>query len=101
MAYPIVYSPKFFENYADLHKNEQKAVDRAIHKLMNGAPTSFPRGLGVDKVESARGIKPTVWEARANEDIRITWQILHNEKTNEPYIFARNVGHHDDTLKNP
>jgi mRNA-degrading endonuclease RelE of RelBE toxin-antitoxin system len=99
MAYPIVFSDKFKENYSDLHKNEQKAIDRAVEKLMNGAPNNFPRGLGVDKVEIAKGIKPTVYEARANDDIRITWQILQNAAG--PYIFARNVGHHDDTLKKP
>jgi hypothetical protein len=57
--------------------------------------------LRVKRIQNAKSIKPNVFEASANGNIRITWQYLDPLPDGTLYIFFRNVGDHDLTLKTP
>ena len=101
---PFITSPIFDKKLAKLHPRERDDVYEAIERMTNEAP-NFSPGLGIDKIESARGIKPTVWEARANKELRMSWQftdvLLKGNETRAKGILFRNVDHHDRLLKKP
>jgi hypothetical protein len=99
---PFVTSELFDKKLAKLQPREREDVFEAIEGMTNEAP-HFSPGLGIDKIESAKGIKPTVWEARANKELRMSWQfidiVMDDKGGRTRGIFYRNVDHHDRLLK--
>jgi hypothetical protein len=101
---PFVTSELFVKKLAKLHPREREDVLEAINRMTIEAP-NFSPGLGIDKIESVKGIKPTVWEARANKEFRMSWQlidvVMDDKGGRTKGIFFRNVDHHDRLLRKP
>jgi hypothetical protein len=91
-------SSRFDRIYKKMHANLQDAVDDTIDQILEDP---YHPSLQTAPVTKARndGVKPPVSYSRVNKGIRITWQILKDEKGNS-YYFFRNVGEHDPTLDN-
>ena len=84
----IVFSDRFIERYNRLEKVIQSKV-KAKLKLMSENP--MHPSLRTKRVQGTENI----FEASVNMNIRMTWQYV------ESGILLRNVGEHDETLKNP
>ena len=84
----IEYAPRFNRAYRKLGREEQQRVAEAIRRL--AADLAHP-SLRVKKMQGM----PNVWEARASDSLRITFQ------NDGQLIILRNVGAHDPTLKRP
>lgn len=84
----IVFSDRFIERYNRLEKEMQDKV-KAKLKLMSENP--MHPSLRTKRVQGTENI----FEASINMSIRMTWQYV------ESGILLRNVGEHDETLKNP
>lgn len=84
----IVFSDRFIERYNRLEKVIQNKV-KAKLKLMSENP--MHPSLRTKRVQGTENI----FEASINMSIRMTWQYV------ESGILLRNVGEHDETLKNP
>lgn len=82
---------RFKRSFKRLDEQSQKLIKRAITMLV----TDFShKSLRVKKMKGYQN--PNVWEASANMDLRITFQIEKPKK-----LILRNCGHHDETLNNP
>lgn len=79
---------RFKRAYRKLPRNHKPRVDRALRLLAEN-----PRhpGLRVKAVQGTEGI----WEARASDTVRLTFEIQGDT------ITLRNVGRHDEVLSNP
>ena len=84
----VEYAPRFNRAYRKLGGEEQQRVAEAIRRL--AADLAHP-SLRVKKMQGM----PNVWEARASDSLRITFQ------KDGQLIILRNVGAHDPTLKRP
>ena len=84
----IEYAPRFKRAYRKLGREEQERVDVAIRRFL--ADPAHP-SLRVKKMQGM----PNVWEARASDSLRITFQ------RDGESVILRNVGAHDPTLKRP
>lgn len=81
-------SDRFKNNYAKLNDEIKKKV-KAKLKLMSENP--MHPSLRTKRVQGTENI----FEASINMNVRMTWQYV------ESGILLRNVGEHDETLKNP
>jgi mRNA interferase RelE/StbE len=81
-------SDRFKENYVKLNEEIKKRVKTKL-KLM--AENPMHPSLRTKRVQGTQNI----FEASVNMSIRITWQYVENG------IFLRNIGEHNETLKNP
>jgi mRNA-degrading endonuclease RelE of RelBE toxin-antitoxin system len=79
---------RFKRAYRKLEAVEQEWVKKALRQLMEDR--SHP-GLRLKRMQGTDGI----WEMRAGRHICITLEIV-----NEVAVL-RNVGHHDETLRQP
>lgn len=85
----LTYSERFLNNFARLDFESQVVVRDAVKLLaQNPRHPSFP----TKKIQGTG----TIYEARANRDLRVTWQYQ-----GEGVILLRNCGHHDRTLQHP
>ena len=84
----IVFSDRFVAHYRRLEKTMQNKV-KAKLKLMSENP--MHPSLRTKRVQGTQNI----FEASINAGIRMTWQYIENG------ILLRNIGKHDETLKNP
>ena len=84
----VEYAPRFKRAYRKLGREEQQRVAEAIRRLV--ADSSHP-SLRVKKMQGM----PNVWEARASDSLRLTFQ------RDGELITLRNVGAHDPTLRRP
>lgn len=84
----LLYTERFQRAYADLSDDQVTLVRKALRWL-----ASNPRhpSLRVKKMQGTIDI----WEARASRSLRLTFE-MHGDA-----ILLRNVGAHDETLKNP
>jgi len=78
----------FKDNYKKLDENIKKAVKT---KLLLMAENPFHPSLRTKKVQGTQGI----FEASINMRYRMTWEYYRDG------ILLRNIGEHDETLKNP
>ncbi len=85
---PIVLTERFIEAYSQLSPPTQKKVDKALRLL--DADFRHP-GLRTRPVEGTKGI----YEARVDLKHRMTYQREGDR------LIMRNVGGHDETLKDP
>ena len=79
---------RFKRAYRKLESAEQELVKKALRQLMEDR--RHP-GLRVKRIQGTDGI----WEMRAGRDIRVTFEIVND------VAVLRNVGHHDETLRQP
>jgi mRNA interferase RelE/StbE len=84
----FTHSDRFKENYVKLNEEIKKRVKTKL-KLM--AENPMHPSLRTKRVQGTQNI----FEASVNMSIRITWQYVENG------IFLRNIGEHNETLKNP
>lgn len=96
-------SERFKRSYKKLSPQDQQDVDTALREMLKDPNQGF---LRTKRIQNAKSIKPSVFEASANGNIRITWQYVDLPKDAPPGpwkggIFFRNVGDHDITLNNP
>ncbi len=87
----VEWTKHFIKDYKKLDSKYKKRIDKTLLLLINDF--SHP-SLRVKKMKGYTN--PNIWEASANMDLRITFEI---EKPDT--IFLRSCGHHDETLKNP
>lgn len=85
----VIYSDNFKQSVEKLPKEIKRLLVKKL-KLMIENP-SHP-SLRVKKL---KGRKDGIFEASINMDIRMTWEYIDNG------ILLRNIGEHDETLKNP
>jgi mRNA-degrading endonuclease YafQ of YafQ-DinJ toxin-antitoxin module len=81
-------SDRFKENYAKLNDDIKKKVRDKL-KLM--AENPMHPSLRTKKIQGTEKI----FGASINMSVRLTWQYIENG------ILLRNIGEHDETLKNP
>ena len=83
---------KYSENFRDTVKNLSPEAKKQLKKKL-GIMIVNPRHPSL----RSKKIKGTdyIFEASINMDIRITWQYISDG------ILLRNIGEHDQTLKNP
>ena len=84
----LQYTQRFERAYSSLEADDAARVARAIHLLARDV--RHP-GLRVKKVQGTSDI----WEARASHSLRLTFEL------HEDLLILRNVGPHDQVLKNP
>ena len=79
---------RFQRAYAKLSAGDAERIDTAIRRF--ASDPSHP-SLRVKRMQGTASI----WEARASQDLRITFQ------REGDHVTFRNVGRHDATLRNP
>ena len=84
----IARTDHFKAAWSRLEEKDKKSARKAIENLM--ANMNYP-SLRVKKIKGTSNI----WEARASRALRITFQV------DSDIVILRNVGHHDETLKQP
>jgi len=96
-------SERFKRSYKKLSSRDQHDVDLALRAMLEDPTQVFLRTMRVQHVKS---IKPAVFEASANGNIRITCQYIDLPPNVPPGlwksgIYFRNVGDRDITLNHP
>lgn len=84
----LVLTDRFRRAYRALPPGDRQRAQKAL-RLM-GSDLRHP-GLGVKRIRGTRGI----WEARAGRALRITFEVEGGA------LVLRNVGPHDEALRNP
>ena len=84
----IARTARFKKAWKELNEDEKQLARKAIANLVKDL--RYP-ALRVKKIQGVQSI----WEARASRSLRITFQIAHDS------IILRNVGHHDEALRQP
>ena len=84
----IARTERFKNAWQELGETEKKLVAKALQNLVDNI--RYP-ALRVKKIQGVKNI----WEARASRLIRMTFQVQGD------VIILRNIGKHDETLKNP
>jgi mRNA-degrading endonuclease RelE of RelBE toxin-antitoxin system len=84
----IARTARFKKAWKLLSERDKKSARKAIENLATNV--NYP-SLRVKKIKGT----DKLWEARASRSLRITFEI--DMKT----IVMRNIGHHDQTLKQP
>lgn len=79
---------RFKRAFRKLEMAERDLVRKALQQL---AEDRRHPGLRLKRMQGTDGI----WEMRAGRDIRITFEIVND------VAVLRNVGHHDETLRQP
>ena len=82
------YTRRFERAYISLEASDAARAAKAIHLL---AGDMRHPGLRVKKVQGTSDI----WEARASYSLRLTFEL------HEDLLILRNIGPHDQVLKNP
>ncbi len=96
MKFQPEFSPRFKRSLKKLSASDQVDAKSAIAAMLEDPTQPF---LRTKRIQNAKSIKPSVFEASANGNIRITWQYL--TVNGIAYIHFRNIGHHDITLNHP
>ncbi len=81
-------SDRFKQNYGGLNEEIKKRVKTKLKLLAENPKHPSLRTKRVQGTEN-------IFEASVNMSIRMTWQYI------ESGILLRNIGEHDETLKNP
>ncbi len=84
----IARTERFKKAWSLLVEEDKKSARKAIEKL--AADIDYP-SLRVKKIKGTGRI----WEARVSRSIRMTFEIENDT------IVLRNIGHHDQALKQP
>jgi mRNA interferase RelE/StbE len=84
----IARTDRFKKAWSLLNDSDKKSARKAIENL--AANVNYP-SLRVKKIKGT----DKLWEARASRSLRMTFEIDTNT------IVLRNIGHHDQTLKQP
>ena len=84
----LLLTERFRQAYSSLEAADQDRVKKALRLMTEDL--RYP-SLRVKKIQGTKGI----WEARASWSLRITFQI------EEGSMLLRNVGQHDEALRNP
>ncbi len=84
----IRFTEQFEEAYNSLTEENKRLVYKATKLMIEDL--RYP-GLHVKKMRTSSNI----WEARASLQIRLTFEMMGD------IMVLRNVGKHDDVLKNP
>ena len=84
----IARTDRFKKAWSLLNERDKKSARKAIENL--AANVNYP-SLRVKKIKGT----DKLWEARASHSLRITFEIDAN------IIVLRNIGQHDQTLKQP
>lgn len=84
----FIETSRFKRAYKSLPNDTKVRVKESLRML--AVNIKYP-SLHTKKIKGTKDI----WEARVSLDYRITFQIV------KDYFVLRNVGHHDQTLKNP
>ena len=84
----IARTDRFKKAWSLLRERDKKSARKAIENL--GTNVNYP-SLRVKKMKGT----DKLWEARASHSLRITFEI------NADTIVLRNIGQHDQTLKQP
>lgn len=79
---------RFKKAWKELDETEKNLAAKALHNLFDDI--RYP-ALRVKKMQGVNNI----WEARISRSLRMTFQIQ------KDFIVLRNIGRHDETLKNP
>lgn len=87
----VEYTKRFKRSYKKMDKDSQELIKEALKML---AENLKHPSLRVKKMQGYHN--PYVWEASANMDIRITFEMEKPDK-----LILRNCGHHNETLSNP
>lgn len=98
MKFQPEYSPRFKRAFKKLGAKDQKDVKSTIAAMLDDPNQPL---LRTKRIQNAKSIKPYVYEAGANGNIRISWQFLDPLSDGTHIIYFRNVGNHDLTLKKP
>ena len=98
MNFQPEFSPRFKRAFKKLSAADQIDTKTAVANMLNDPTQPF---LRTKRIQNAKSIKPYVYEASANGNIRISWQYLDPLPDGTRYIYFRNVGKHDLTLKDP
>ena len=85
----VVYSDDFKQNVEKLPKDIKRQLVKKLDLMLEN-----PRHPSL-RVRKLKGRKDGTFEASINMEIRMTWEYI------EDGIFLRNIGEHDETLKNP
>ena len=84
----LAATARFVKAWSKLIDEEKVSARKALKTL--AADMKYP-SLQVKKVVGAKDI----WEARGSRSLRITFQIR------DDVVILRNIGHHDEVLKQP
>jgi len=84
----IIYSENFKKNVEKLPIEVKQQLKRKLEIMLEN-----PRHPSL-RVKKLKGRKDGIFEASINMDIRITWEYINDG------ILLRNIGEHDETLKN-
>ncbi|MDQ2088126.1 hypothetical protein RBH29_16995 [Herbivorax sp. ANBcel31] len=85
----ILYSENFKSKVKNLPIEVKKQLKKKLEIMIDN-----PRHPSL-RTKKIKGRGDNIFEASINMDIRMTWQYI------EDGIILRNIGEHDDTLKNP
>ena len=84
----IIRTDRFKNTWGQLDEKGKKSARKAIENLITNI--KYP-SLRVKKIKGTNKI----WEARAGRSLRMTFEI------DADILILRNIGHHDETLKQP
>jgi mRNA-degrading endonuclease YafQ of YafQ-DinJ toxin-antitoxin module len=85
----VVYSENFKKNVEKLPIEIKRQLKKKLEIMLEN-----PRHPSL-RVKKLKGRKDGVFEASINMDIRMTWEYV------DGGILLRNIGEHEETLKNP
>lgn len=85
----LIFTKTFVKRYKKIDVQSQKVINTTLQKMSNDFS---PPSLRVKKMKGYHN--PDIWEAVANMDLRITFEI---KKPNK--IVLRNCGHHDSNFR--
>ena len=85
----VVYSENFKKNVEKLPIDIKRQLKKKLEIMLEN-----PRHPSL-RIKKLKGRKDGIFEASINMDIRMTWEYI------DDGILLRNIGEHDETLKNP
>lgn len=85
----VVYSESFKKNVEKLPIDIKRQLKKKLEIMLEN-----PRHPSL-RIKKLKGRKDGIFEASINMDIRMTWEYI------DDGILLRNIGEHDETLKNP
>lgn len=87
----LAYTKRFKRSYKKMDKNSQELIKEALKML---AENSKHPSLRVKKMQGYHNLY--VWEASANLNIRITFEMEKSDR-----LILRNCGYDNETLSSP
>lgn len=85
----VVYSESFKKNVEKLPIDIKRQLKKKLEIMLEN-----PRHPSL-RIKKLKGRKDGIFGASINMDIRMTWEYI------DDGILLRNIGEHDETLKNP